>query len=280
MAATKTRSVPGVERALTVLEVLARSKRGLALSDLARNLHLPKSSTHCLLLTLERCGYLRRHEFTRRYLFDLKLFRLANMALAGIELREQSGPFLRLLMEETGLPVHIAIMEQDEVVVVDKVEPPGAVKLATWIGKRMDPHCTGVGKALIAYLPEEDLCRLIKEHRLPRHNENTIASAKKLKEELARIRRLGYAVDNEEDEIGLRCIGSPVFNATGHVVASISIAGTTSQITEQNWAALAERVKHTAAAISRQIGLFPRVAEPPLTDGSILSQGLRTTPLR
>ncbi len=258
MVAAKTRSVPGVERALTVLEVLARSKRGLALSDLARNLHLPKSSTHCLLLTLERCGYLRRHEYTRRYLFDLKLFRLANMALAGIELREQSGPFVRLLMEETGLPVHIAIMEHDEVVVVDKVEPPGAVKLATWIGKRMDPHCTGVGKAIVAYLPEEYLGRLIKEHRLPRHNENTLASAKKLREELARIRKVGYAVDNEEDEIGLRCIGAPVFDVDGHVMASISVAGTTSQITEQNWGALAEKVKQTAAAISRQMKTLPQ----------------------
>lgn len=273
MAILKTRSVPGVERALTVLEVLARSKRGLALSDLARNLHLPKSSTHCLLLTLERCGYLRRHENTRRYLFDVKLFRLANMALSGIELREHSGPFLRLLMKGTGLPVHIAILERDEVVIVDKVEPPGAPKLATWVGKRMDPHCTGVGKALIAYLPEDDLCRLIKERRLPRHNENTIASTKKLREELARIRKLGYAVDNEEDEIGLRCIGSPVFDATGHVAASISIAGTISQITEQNWPALAEKVKQTALAISRQIGLFPSAAEPPLTDGRPCCKG-------
>lgn len=261
MTAIKTHSVPAVERTLTLLEILARSKRGLALSDIARNLRLPKSSTHCLLLTLERRGYLHRHEHTRRYLFGLKLFSLANMALAGIELREQAAPFLKALMEATGLTVHMAILERDEVVLVDKVEPPGLFKLATWIGKRMDAHCTGVGKALIAYLREADLDHLIKEHRLPRHNENTVASTRKLKEEVTRIRKLGYSVDNEEDEIGLRCIGAPVFDSVGQVVAAISIAGTTSQITEQNLSALAEKAKQAASAISQQIGFVPPATE-------------------
>ena len=254
VSALKTRSVPALERALMILELLAKSRRGLALSELARNLQLPKSSTHCLLLTLERRGYLHRHEHTRRYLFGLKLFSLANMALAGIELREQAAPFLRTLMEATGLTVHMAILDQDDVVLADKVEPQGLFKLATWIGKRMDAHCTGVGKALIAHISEEELDLLIKEHRLPRHNENTIASSRKLKEQLAKVRKLGYAVDNEEDEIGLRCIGSPVFDNTGRVTAAISIAGTVSQITDGNLSALADKVKKTASAISQQLG--------------------------
>jgi DNA-binding IclR family transcriptional regulator len=266
MATLKTRSVPGVERALTVLEVLARSKRGLALSDLARNLHLPKSSTHCLLLTLERRGYLRHRSSTRRYLLDLKLFRLANMALAGLELREQSGPFLRLLMEETGLAVHTAILEHDEVLVIDKAEPPGSPRLATWIGKRMAPHCTALGKALMAYLPEGDLCRLMKEHRFPRHNENTVTSTKKLKEELARIRKMGYAVDNQEDEIGFCCVGSTIFDSTAQAVASISISGTVSQIAVQNESALVEKVRRTASAISQKLGALATAAESASAD--------------
>ncbi|MDW8256437.1 MAG: IclR family transcriptional regulator, partial [Acidobacteriota bacterium] len=229
MAAVKTQSVPAVERALTLLEVLAESKRGYTLSELARLLRLPRSSTHCLLLTLERRGYLHRNEQTGRYMFGLKLLGLANKALSRIELRERAAPYLQALMQQTGLTVHLAILDRGEAVLVEKVEPPGLLRLATWIGKRMDIHCTGVGKALLAYLPEEEIERLIRERGLPRHNENTIASPKRLREELARIRAQGYSLDDEEDEVGLRCLGAPIFDHTGRVVASISVAGTIAQ---------------------------------------------------
>jgi DNA-binding IclR family transcriptional regulator len=164
------------------MELLANSRNGLPLADLARQMGLPKSSVHCLLLTLERRGYLHRNQRTNRYLFGLKLFSLANMALSGLELRERAAPFLHKLAEKTRLTVHLAILEQNEAVLIDKVEPLGAFKVATWLGKRMDVHCTALGKALIAYLPEEELGRLIRERGLPRHNDNSIVSPKKLKE--------------------------------------------------------------------------------------------------
>lgn len=257
MGAVKTRSVPAVERALRLLEVLAESKRGYTLSELARVLRLPRSSTHCLLLTLERQGYLHRHEETGRYMFGAKLLNLVNMALSRMELRERAAPYLHALMRRTGLTVHMAIVDRGEAVLVEKVEPPGLVRLATWIGKRMDIHCTGVGKALLAHLPEDEVERLIRERGLPRHNENTIVSPKRLREELRRIRERGYSLDDEEDEIGLRCLGAPIFDHRGHVVASVSVAGTIAQITGENMAELAEAVKEAAAAISRQLGFAP-----------------------
>jgi DNA-binding IclR family transcriptional regulator len=254
MTDLRTPSVPALDRALTILEALAESKKGFSLADLSRKLELPRSSTHCMLLTLERRGYLHRHEQTSKYLFGLKLFSLANMAIAGIEVREQAVPFLDALMRAVGLTVHLAILERGEAVLVHKVEPPGLLRMATWLGKRMDVHCTGVGKALIAYLQEEEIDRLIKEHGLPRHNENTIASPRKLKEYLAQVRKLGYAVEFEEDEIGLRCIGAPVFDHTNRVVAAVSVAGTVSQVTEENLSFLVGSVIKTASAISRQLG--------------------------
>ncbi len=258
MPASKTQSVPALERALTILEMLAKSKRGLAISEIVHTLKLPKSTTHTLLLTLERRGYLHRNDHTHRYLFGLKFFGLANMLLAGIELRDQAAPMLRALMGASGLTVHMAILEQYDVVLVDKVEAPGLIKLATWIGKRMDVHCTGVGKALIAYLPEAELDLLIQEHRLPRHNEGTIASVKKLKVQLAEIRKLGYSFDDEEDEVGLRCIGCPVLDSTGKVIAAISISGTVSQITPENFFTLAHKVKKSASTISQHLGFYKR----------------------
>jgi DNA-binding IclR family transcriptional regulator len=256
MPASKTQSVPALERALTILEMLSRSKHGLSVAEIVRNLELPKSTSHTLLLTLERRGYLHRNDQTHRYLFGFKFFSLANMVLAGNELREQAAPMLRSLMSACGLTVHLAILEKYDVVLVDKVEPPGLIKLATWIGKRMDAHCTGVGKALIAYLPEAELDELIAEHRLPRHNEGTIASVRKLKMQLAEIRKLGYSFDDEEDEVGLRCIGCPTFDSTGKVVAAISISGTVSQITPENMLTLVQKVKRTSSAISEHFGFY------------------------
>lgn len=148
----------------------------------------------------------------------------------------------------------MAILEQNEGVLVEKIEPPGLFKLATWIGKRMEVHCTGVGKALIAYLPEEEVDRLVKEHSLPCHNQKTVGSARKLKQQLLQIKNLRYSVDDEEDEIGLRCIGSPIFDHTLRPIAAISLAGTTAQITKQRVPVLAKKVKQTAARISREIG--------------------------
>ncbi|HEY2931869.1 MAG TPA: IclR family transcriptional regulator [Acidobacteriota bacterium] len=254
MSNLKTPSVPALERGLSVLELLAKSKTGLTLSVLTRKLQLPKSSTHCLLLTLERCGYLQRNDKTGRYLFGLKIFSLANMAVNGIQLREQAAPFLHALMQRTRLTVHMAILEQNEAVLIEKVEPPGLLKLATWLGKRMDVHCTGVGKALIAHIPDEELDLLIREHGLPRHNENTIASPKALKRDLAQIRKQGYSLDDEEDEIGLRCLGAPIFDHLGSAIAAISVSGTTTQITTENVPLLAGEIRKAASAISRVLG--------------------------
>src|SRR5690242_17946940 len=121
MLATKTQSVPALERALTILESLSKSRHGLTLSQLARSLELPKSSVHCLLLTFERHGYLHRDEASGRYRLGLRLCDLANVALSGVILREQSAPLLVQLRESTQLTTHMAVLEQDEVVLIEKV---------------------------------------------------------------------------------------------------------------------------------------------------------------
>jgi len=253
----KTHGVPSLDRALTVLEMLAHSRRGQSLADLARRMSAPKSTLHCVLLTLERRGYLERDETSHRYVFGLKLFSLVNSAISQVKVNEVALPVLHSLMEQTQMTIHMAILDQGEAVLVNKIEPPRLLRLATWIGKRMDIHCTGVGKALIAYLPSAQLEELLTQHPLPRHNENTIVSARKLKEQLKLIRKLGYAFDDEEDEIGLRCIGVPIFNHEDRVVAAISVAGTTAQITKENRSQLAELMKSAALAISRNLGFQP-----------------------
>jgi len=253
-SAIKTQSVPAADRILTILELVGQSKRGLRLAEVAEQGSMPRSSAHCLLLTLERRGYLHRHEKSGRYMFGLKLFSLASYAINGLEVRELAAPHLAALMQQTGLTVHMAILEQHEPVLVSKVDAPGIFRLATWMGKRMDFHCTAVGKAIAAFLPEERLDELISVRGLPRHNENTIVSGRKLKLQLQQVRKCGHALDDEEEEIGLRCIGVPIFNHEARVVAAISVSGTTVQIHTDNLSMLAERVKATAAATSSTLG--------------------------
>jgi DNA-binding IclR family transcriptional regulator len=176
------------------------------------------------------------------------------MALTGNELRERAAPFLRALSEKTGLTSHMAILEHQEAVVVAKCDPLHRIsQLATWLGKRMDVHCTSLGKALIAYLPEADIERIISEHGLPRHNENSLCSRRKLKEDLDRVVRKGYAVDDEEDELGLRCIGAPILTGQRLAIASISISGTIAQIADSNLPVLAALVVGTARSIETSL---------------------------
>ena len=246
----KTPSVPAVQRILDVLEVISQSKMGMTLSELAQELKLPKSSAHCLVLTLERRGYLYRNERTARYKFGLKLLELADLALTGIPVRDQAAAVMFALMQTTGLAVHLAVLENREAVLIHKIEPRGSYRLATWIGKRMEMHCTGVGKVFLAHFSETEQDQFIAERGLPRHNEHTIVSVARLKSHLEEVRAQGYALDDEEDELGYRCIGCPVFNAGRQVIAAISLAGDTDQITPNNFLSLMRELIKASASIT------------------------------
>jgi DNA-binding IclR family transcriptional regulator len=265
MVPSKTPSVPALERALAVLELVAKSRTGLTFSQIARNLDFPQSSIHCLLLTFERQGYMRRSEATGRYVCSSKLFRIANLALDGFLLREKVGPPLRQLVANTGLTTHMAVIEENEIVLIYKAEPQGPPHIATWVGKHIDAHCTSLGKSLLAHLPEADVQRMTRERGFLRHNENTICSLQKLKQELAKIRAQGYAIDDEEEEIGIRCIGVPVFGPGESVIASISVSGTTEQIHSENGPRLCLTLQESARRISEQLRSTPDAAWPSLS---------------
>ena len=252
MANVKTKSVPAIEKGMVILEELATSRTGLSLAELTRKLALPKSSTFGLLLTLERLGYLDRNKKTGRYMFGMKIFSLANMAMNGLNLRKIAIPHMRELMKQTNLTVHMSILEQNEVVIIEKVESLYTPKVETWVGKRMGVHCTAAGKALISNWGEEAIDHLF-NHGLPRYNENTIVSPKKLKAELGTVCQQGYSLDVEEETIGSRCIGAPIYNEIGRIVAAVSLAGYKQQIHNKTLNLLISRVKKTAAEISQAL---------------------------
>ena len=260
MAKQKEYSVPSIERALSVLECLARAKRGFSLSEIGRRLRIPKSSAHLILSTLERRGFLQRNTKTNRYCFGLQLVSLSRSALENLDLREEAKPFLCSLMQESGFTVHMAVLERDEAVIIEKVEAPGLVRLASWVGRRLDVNCSGVGKALLAFLPDDELDCLLRTKDFARHNSRTIISTTILRRELILVRQAGYALDNEEDEPGVRCIGAPVFDEKGKAVAAISIAGVASQIGIDRVPVLARLVTRAAGRISARMGYVAQEA--------------------
>ena len=253
-ADVKSVSVPAIHRAIRVFDLLAHSRRGLTVSEISRSLGLPKSSTHRILTTLEQEHCVQKNAQTGRYYFGTKLFHLNKAALKGLALREAAKPFLISLMQRTGMTVHMAVLESRQAVIVERISPTQQTIVGTWVGRAMDVHSTAVGKALIAFLSPEEFAREIGPAMLVRHNGNTIIKMSQLKRELENIRQLGYSVDNEEDELGGRCVGAPIFDRDGRVAAAISVNSPTENMPENRIRHTAGVVMQTAVSICSRLG--------------------------
>ncbi len=249
----KTPSVPGLERGLTVLELVAASRSGLTFSQIAQAVPFPKSSVHCLLLTLVRLGYLQRIETSGRYLCTTRVITLADIATPGIALHQTATPLLYRVAQQSGLTSHLATLENGEAMLVGKVESHRQAPITTWAGKRIGVHCTSLGKCLIAWLPEDVLHGVIRERGLIRYNENTICSVAKLERELQSVREMGYAVDDEEEEIGVRCVGVPVFSSEKEVIAAISVSGRVESLDRNRFGELAKLLHGIASGASESL---------------------------
>ncbi len=246
--------VTSIDRALTIMEVLAESKKGLTNSEISRKLKLPKSTASYLLRTLQQRGYLYRDRDLGRYRVTAKLFSVGSLALHGLELNDIALPVLQKLVDKTGLTSHLAILDGHEAVFVQKVDKPGMIKMNTWIGRRLDVHSTGVGKALIAYAAPAVMEEIIREKGLPKRTPNTITSSAQLFSELAKVRSMGYATDNCENSPDIKCIAAPIFNSNGKVEAAVSVTGTETQIKLLKIETHVKLVKQAARNLSRQLG--------------------------
>lgn len=255
------RTVPAIRRTVALLDLLAQSSRSLSLSEISRRLVLPKSSVHRILATLEEQEFVHRNRDTDRFSLGVRLMALSKAALEGAELREQAMPPLLRLQQDTGLTVHMAIRQHKQAVLIAKLEPLGQPTVGTWIGRAMDLNSTAAGKALIAYLPDAEVARLFSSRAFVRHNHCTIVGMAHLHRELAAVRECGYALDNEEDELGVRCVGAPVFQGR-RVVAAISVAGFLDQVEENRIGSIASRVKQAAVLISAQLSRTRAATRP------------------
>lgn len=242
-----------VERALEILEAVARETPGLTNAEISRRLSIPKSSASYILRALERRGYLRRVAASGKYRLGLKVLSLGREALAGFNLGEVARPVLQWLVDRTQLTAHLAVLDHGEAVYIEKVEAPGFIKMDTWVGRRMFVHSTSVGKALVAHLERPAREEILRRHGMKKRTPKTITSQARFQAELERVRAQGYAVDDEENSLGARCIGAPVFDRQGIVEAAVGLSGTTTQVNDETLPRVAELVKEAARRISRRL---------------------------
>src|SRR6266852_3271950 len=243
-----------VERALTMLEAVAQESEGLSNAEISRKLNIPKSSASYILRTLETQGYLTRDAESGKYRVGLKILSLSRGALGGLDVRGVALPIMRRLMQQTGLTCHLAVLDGPEAVYIEKVEPPGFIRMDTWVGRRMRVHATSVGKALVAYIPQEQLEAIVAGRAMEKRTPKTITTLPRLLKELEKVRAHGYAVDDEENNLGARCVGAPVFNQDGTIEAALGLSGTTNQVNPHTMPRILEHLKDAARHVSMQLG--------------------------
>lgn len=263
-----TRQMPVIHalaRGLRVLEQLAADAQDGAsvtgVTELADALGLHKSTALRLLLTLERCGYVEQDEVTRGFRLRWKLFELGSALLMRGDLVREARPVLERLAQTTGEVVHLSVLDDGEVVYVDKVDTPATIRMYSRVGRKSPVHCTGVGKAILAFLSPAEVDRIVATKGLRKYTERTLTRREDLEADLARIRETGVAFDDEEHEVGIRCVAAPIRNHLGQAVASLSVAGPAFRMTEERQRALADPVSRLSRTISERLGFNPEAVQ-------------------
>jgi DNA-binding IclR family transcriptional regulator len=243
-----------LDRALGALLRIGESgSRGLTLAECSASLGYSKPTVHRILRTLANRGFLRVDRERGLYTLGVANLRLGMTFLEQLDLRSEALPILRELGDRTGETVHLGVLDGSDVVYIEKVESSHAVRMFSQIGRTMPAYSTGVGKAILAYLPHDQLEWALPK-RLEARTRATITDRKELLEHLAGVRRRGYSTDEVENEEGIRCVGAPIFDHTGAVCAGISVAGPANRVTPDRTPELGELVQELALAISRRIG--------------------------
>ncbi len=241
-------------RGLNLLERLAASPGGLALSELAEQADLAPSTTHRLLQALQSQGFVTQDTELGVWKIDVKTFRIGNSFLEARDFVGTSRPFLRRLTTQTGETANLGIRDGGTAVFLAQSESPQMMRMITRLGSRAPLHASGVGKALMAWLPDDELERILAERGLSRVTENTLHSPERLRESLAEIRRQGFACDREEHAIGLHCVAACIHDEHGIPLAAISVSGPVARIPETRLLELGALVRDTAAEITAQLG--------------------------
>ncbi|WP_205042294.1 IclR family transcriptional regulator [Rhodoligotrophos defluvii] len=246
--------VQSLSRALKLLNSLSHHPQGLSLSEVAHEVGLPTSTAHRLLTTLQNERYVRFDQERSTWLIGVQSFRVGSAFVRSRDLVSMARPFMRRLMEQAGETVNLAIHDRSEVVYLAQVECQKMMRAVVGPGGRTLLHSSACGKVLMAHLKESDACRILMGQELRRETPNTLTTIDALRREMAAIRSRGYAIDNEETAVGLRCIASVICDEHGAPLAALSVSGPSARLTDGRLAGLGLAVKTIAAEITAEVG--------------------------
>lgn len=264
-ARTQRGSVQSVDRALTLLEILARSAGGMPLTELSAGAGLNISTCHHLLATLVKWGYVAKVP-GRRYALGARGLHLGQAFLKQVDLPRRAQPLIERISAETGETAHLAVLQGGSIITLLKREGRHAVRVDTGaLGASDAPHATATGKAMLAWLPEHEIRRILAVNRMDAFTPNTITDAERLIEELRLVRRNGHALDREEFQPGVVCVGAAIRDHLGTVVGALSASTPTLRATDEHLALMRDSVIAAARALSAEFG--GQTADPAPADG-------------
>lgn len=239
-------------RAVAVLEMLGESDVPLSLAEICQRMQIHKSTAHRSLMVLEQITLIERTQ-DNRFRLGLKLYELGNRAVEQIDLRARIRPYLWRLSSQLGETVHLGVVQKASVVYLDKAEPNRRICMSSKTGSSNPVYCTSLGKAILAFLPPESAEEIIDRIRFVSFTSKTITNREDFMKSLERVRRRGFAVDDEEIEMGVRCIGAPIFDENRFPIAALSMSGPTARVRPQNAASIAERLIRCCNEISNSL---------------------------
>ena len=249
-------SVKSANRVLEILELLADHEQGLTVKEMSDALSFPQSSTFNLVQTLFSDGYLVQSH-NKTYKLGPKLIRIGSRALSSFDLHTDARVYLQELMSKVEETVFMAVLSDDELVYIAKVDSNRSMKTSAEIGSRRPLYCTGLGKAFLSFIPKEKREQYLQKTELKALTPKTITDPDELNQQLSHFNSLGYAIDDEENEEGLYCYSAPIYDASGEMVAAISTAGPKERITKDGDKVISELLS-TSRRISENLGYFNR----------------------
>jgi DNA-binding IclR family transcriptional regulator len=242
-----------VKKALKILGAFSANQPELGVTEISNILNSHKSSVFRILSTLVSEGFVEKNPVTNKYRLGLKLVDLGNQILGRYDLRGHAGPFMEALARKTNEIIHLSILDRNEIVYLDKKGEGQPLTVSTKIGGRSPAHACAMGKALLAGLPSHGLANVLELGPLAKLTPATIATIPKLLKELDRVRKQGYAVDDEESFAGIRCVAAPVVGGKGNVVAAISATVPKQRMGQKRMKEIRDHVIDTARLISKRI---------------------------
>jgi IclR family acetate operon transcriptional repressor len=253
--------VQSLTRGLQLLQRLGEAEGGVMLTDLAQTVGLPNSTTHRLLTTLEAMGFARQTPDLGLWQVGVEAFRVGNAFVRGRDIVEQARPHLHHLMEEAGETANLALLHEGRAVMVYQVECHEMMRMIVRIGGAVPMHASGVGKAMLAAMREDEVKAVLHRHGLARYTSHTVDSPARLAEEIAATRARGFSIDDEEHAVGLRCAAAAILDEEGRPLGAISISGPAARLSRERLLELGARVSREAAGITRELGgIVPRRA--------------------